>query len=156
MLNGMESDKINYLSFVGNPDQNVYKDLVYLYSEIFEDADVVFFKKRIDSQPNAHIALVYNDNIPIGFKMGYPYSEDTFYSWVGGILPEFRRKGIASQLAKHQEYYAKDVGFTKLRTKSMNHFKPMMILNLKNGFDVSKIYKNTKGQTKIVFEKIIV
>jgi len=37
----------------------------------------------------------------------------------------------------------------------MNTFKPMMILNLKNGFDIVNIYTNTKGQTKIVFEKNI-
>ena len=47
-----------------------------------------------------------------------------------------------------QEKYAKAKGFTKLRTKSMNQFKPMMILNLKNGFDISKVYTNAKGQTK--------
>ena len=35
----------------------------------------------------------------------------------------------------------------------MNRFKPMMILNLKNGFSITKVYTNTKGQTKIVFEK---
>ncbi|MFT5215061.1 MAG: hypothetical protein ACI83H_000168 [Glaciecola sp.] len=38
----------------------------------------------------------------------------------------------------------------------MNTYKPMMILNLKNGFDITKIYTNTKGQTKIIFEKDLV
>ena len=35
----------------------------------------------------------------------------------------------------------------------MNQYKPMMILNLKRGFDIVDIYTNTKGQTKIIFEK---
>jgi len=152
----MESVNVNYLSESGLPNQTVYADLVSLYTEIFEDADIVFFKKRVDSQPKIHIAVAYHDKNLIGFKIGYPYNEDTFYSWVGGILPAFRRKGIASQLAKLQENYAKEIGFKRLRTKSMNHFKPMMILNLKNGFDVSNIYTNTKGQTKIVFDKAII
>ncbi len=52
-----------------------------------------------------------------------------------------------------QEDYAKQNGYKILRTKSMNHFKPMMILNLKNGFDIVKFYTNDSNQTKIVFEK---
>jgi len=35
----------------------------------------------------------------------------------------------------------------------MNSFKPMMILNLKNGFDIVSVYTNVTNQTKIVFEK---
>jgi len=40
-----------------------------------------------------------------------------------------------------------------MRTKSMNRFKPMMILNMKSGFDITNIYTNDVGQTKIIFEK---
>ena len=35
----------------------------------------------------------------------------------------------------------------------MNQYKPMLILNIKNGFDIVQIYTNDSGQTKIVFEK---
>ncbi len=37
----------------------------------------------------------------------------------------------------------------------MNRFKPMMIMNLKEGFDIKQVYTNDKGQTKIIFEKAI-
>jgi hypothetical protein len=37
----------------------------------------------------------------------------------------------------------------------MNRFKPMMILNLKNGFDIVQVYTNDSGQTKVVFEKTL-
>jgi hypothetical protein len=37
----------------------------------------------------------------------------------------------------------------------MNHFKGMLILNLKNGFDIKQVYTNDSGQTKIIFEKEI-
>jgi predicted GNAT superfamily acetyltransferase len=155
MPNGMEKDKVNYKSINGNPDDNVYHEMVNLYSDIFDDADEVFFKQRIKEHSKLVSILAYYGNGLIGLKIGYPYNEDTFYSWVGGVLPKHRNQGIAKQLAFLQEQHAKRQGFSKLRTKSMNRFRTMMILNLKNGFDITKVYTNTKGQTKIVFEKII-
>jgi hypothetical protein len=52
-----------------------------------------------------------------------------------------------------QEQWAKKNGFLKIRTKSMNQFKPMLILNLKNNFNIKSVYTNKLNQTKIVFEK---
>ena len=60
---------------------------------------------------------------------------------------------IASKLSEMQEEAVVKKGYTKLRTKSMNRFKPMMPLNLKNGFDIVQVYSNEYGQRKIVFEK---
>lgn len=37
----------------------------------------------------------------------------------------------------------------------MNAYKPMMISNLKNGFNIINVHTNAKGQTKIVFEKLL-
>lgn len=127
----MEKDKINYKTYVGAPPENILQDMIDLYSKIFEDADIEFFSQRIEAQPELYSVLAYNTEALVGFKMGYPYKEGTFYSWIGGVLSLYRQKGIAKQLALLQEQWAKANGFTKLRTKSMNRFKAMMILNLK-------------------------
>jgi predicted GNAT superfamily acetyltransferase len=153
MQNGMVKDNISYKTIEGIPDENTYQELAILYTTLFKDADLEFFKQRIYDQTKPLFVLAYSDKVIIGFKIGYPYNDDTFYSWVGGVHPKYRNQGIARQLAKLQEDYVKNNGFVKLRTKSMNHFKSMMILNLKNGYNITNIYTNTKGQTKIVFEK---
>jgi len=151
----MVKNNVSYKIIESIPDENIYQELAKLYTKLFKGADLIFFKQRIEEQEKALYVLAYNDEVLIGFKIGYPYNAHTFYSWVGGVHSKFRNQGIAKQLAKLQEDNAKNKGFTKLRTKSMNQFKPMMILNLKNGFDIKNIYTNKKGQTKIVFEKII-
>lgn len=151
----MVKNNIIYKTIEGIPSEKLFQELANLYHYLFEDADLKFFKQRSGEQLKALYVLAYNDKVLIGFKIGYPYNDNTFYSWVGGVHPKFRKQGIAKQLAKIQEDYAKNKGFSTLRTKSMNQFKPMMILNLKNGFDITSIYTNTKGQTKIVFEKNI-
>ena len=139
----------------GIPKEENMNNLLKLYTAIFEDAIADFFKDRITSKEDVVSLIAYQNEIPVGFKIGYRYNENTFYSWVGGVLPKFRKQGIAKQLADKQEFITKEKGYTKLRTKSMNRFKPMLILNLKNGFDIVQLYTNEKGQQKIVFEKEI-
>ena len=153
MIENFKGKKI--LAIENIPSSKELEILLGLYSAIFKDAKPVFFKQRILEKENVLSLIVFKEHKPIGFKIGYRYDEKTMYSWVGGILPEFRRQGVAKKLAELQEKWAQKSGFTKLRTKSMNRFKPMMILNLKNGFNIKEVYTNDSGQTKIIFEKDI-
>ena len=153
MLSGMERSKIIYKTVEGNSSNEILLELLEIYKSIFDDADVEFFKERYNVRPEIISNLAYDNQQLVGFKIGYPYNKDTFYSWIGGVLPEYRELGIANNLANEQELYANKQGFKKLRTKSMNRFKPMMILNLKRGFEIVETYTNERGQKKIIFEK---
>lgn len=153
MLNGMEKDSFQYNTFEGAINESDLDHIIELYKTIFEDADPVFFKNRISNHTDLLSILVFNKKELIGFKIGYRYNSDTFYSWIGGVKRSFRQKGIATNLAEIQEQKVRQLGYLKLRTKSMNRFKPMMALNLKNGFDIVQVYTNKIGQTKIIFEK---
>lgn len=151
----MNDQNIKIKSIQGIPSNEVLNEVLTLYTAVFEDAIVDFFMERISTKEDVVSIIAYKNEVPVGFKIGYRYNESTFYSWVGGVLLNHRKEGIAKQLAETQESIAKEKGYTKLRTKSMNRFKPMLILNLKNGFDIVKVYTNEKGQQKIVFEKEI-
>jgi predicted GNAT superfamily acetyltransferase len=153
MPNGMENDKFTFKIIEGVPSKELLENILIVYKSIFEDYKLDFFKDRIHQKEELLIALCYHQNQLVGFKIGYRYNDTTFYSWVGGVLDKFRRTGIAKKLAETQEQEVKAKGYESIRTKSMNRFKPMMILNLKNGFDIKSVYTNDVGQTKIVFEK---
>ena len=48
----------------------------------------------------------------VGFKVGYDrYNDGSFYSWMGGVLLDYRRKNVASELAVFQEKWAIDNGY---------------------------------------------
>ena len=47
MPNGMENVNITYRSFNTYPEEHILNDLISLYCDIFNDADVIFFKKRL-------------------------------------------------------------------------------------------------------------
>ncbi len=156
MMNGAEKNKSVRFQLIENtPNATELELLLMLYQQIFEDAKPEFFKQRLHEKETILSIIAFKNQQPVGFKIGYKYDEHTFYSWVGGVLKNVRNQGFASNLTTHQENWARKKGYTKLRTKSMNRFKPMMILNLKNGFDIKKIYTNDNGQTKIIFEKEI-
>jgi ribosomal protein S18 acetylase RimI-like enzyme len=83
---------------------------------------------------NEHLILVaYIDNRPAGFKVGYGKT-DHFYSWMGAVLPEFRKKGVAKALADYQEAFAIKQGYEEIRFKTRNGFTNMLHFGLQRGF----------------------
>lgn len=127
--------------------------IIELYLQVFDNADIKKFRKKINNKKDLLFILAYVNNEPAGFKIGYAINPKVYYSWTGGVKKNHRRKGIAGTLAASQEKWASSKGYCRLRTKSMNRFKPMMILNLKNGFDIIDTDEDRNGDIEIIFEK---
>ncbi|GAB5555202.1 MAG: GNAT family N-acetyltransferase [Saprospiraceae bacterium] len=113
------------------------------------------YEERISSVP--HLILVAEiEGEPAGFKVGYE-RDRIFYSWMGAVLPAYRRLGIAQKLANQQEKWAKPQAYTTIRCKTRNHHKGMFIFALKNGFDVIEVQvKDSIGENRILLQKTIV
>lgn len=92
------------------------------------------YEKRLTNTPHL-ILIAYQNNQPIGFKVGYDKGT-SFYSWMGGVLPAFRKKGIAKLLAQTQENWAKKQGYKTITLKTRNQHRAMLIFALKNGFNI--------------------
>ena len=60
--------------------------------------DVIEYEKRYAED---HISLTaLAGEKPAGFKIGYDrFKDGSFYSWMGGVLPQYRKQGVASSLA---------------------------------------------------------
>lgn len=89
----------------------------------------------------------------VGYKLGYQEKPSRFYSWLGGVDPEQRGKGIGSKLMELQHSWCKEHGYVCVQTRTKNKWKHMLILNLKNGFDVIGTYTDSRGEPKIILEK---
>lgn len=68
----------------------------------------------------------------------------------------YRKRGIASELMKKQHQYLKESGYSVVQTKTMNKWRSMLVLNIKNGFDVIDTYIDEKGLHKIILEKKLI
>ncbi|WP_404339734.1 GNAT family N-acetyltransferase [Pseudoalteromonas mariniglutinosa] len=110
-------------------------------------------KSKLDGVVNLILVAKVNGEL-VGFKVGYQLTEDTFYSWLGGIIPEYRNCGIATLLLNYQEKWASNSGYKTIKVKSMNRFPTMVNLLFSNGYEVEETGKsvnNSKG--KILFSK---
>jgi len=99
------------------------------------------YEHRILEVPHLILIAFVNKN-PVGFKVGYERigipegSPKTFYSWMGGVLPDFRRQNIALQLAEYQEEWAKQQKYLSITFKTRNQHKNMLIFALRRGFNI--------------------
>ena len=112
------------------------------------------YHKRLDGVP--HLILIATvENEIAGFKVGYE-RDGSFYSWMGGVLPRFRKMGIAQQLADFQENWVKKQGYTTITFKTRNHHKGMLIFAIKNGFQIVGFKEKEKVEThRILLRKWI-
>ncbi|GGD25568.1 N-acetyltransferase [Franconibacter daqui] len=121
-------------------------EIVSLYHRIPEftlPVDNAALQQRIGA--SAACALIaYVGEKPAGFKLGYALDKDNFYSWLGGVLPEYRRDGVAQALLEAQENWAKEKGYKSISVKTRNSFPAMLMMLVKNGYQVIELEK--KGE----------
>ncbi len=91
--------------------------------------------ERLAGKPHLSLAA-YLDGEPAGFKLGYE-RDGEFYSWLGGVLPQYRHSGVAKVLAEAQEDWARKQGYTCINFKTRNRHKAMLVFALKNGFQIT-------------------
>ncbi len=103
------------------------------------------YKKRCTGKYLALIAEI--DNQSVGFKIGYDRLNDgSFYSWMGGVLPKFRRMGVAYSLANFQEKWAAKNGFSSIVLKTRQKHDGMIAFSLNRGFIITE-------ETQIVLDE---
>lgn len=143
--------KFDYLIFNSIPNDDVLKRIKELHKLIFSTYDN--FDNKISSKTKLLVIVAMDGKKVIGYKIGYEIDKDTFYSWLGGVNPDYRGQGIASTLMEKQHQYLKEKCYKVVRTKTMNRWRNMLVLNLKTGFDVVETYTDEKGLHKIILEK---
>ena len=95
----------------------------------------------------------------VGFKCGYERDSGTkkFYSWLGGVLPKFRKQGIAERLLEKMEHWCLERGYEVLEFKTFNEHKSMLIFALKNNFEIVDVrYSEKDDRRRIVLQKELI
>jgi len=96
--------------------------------------------------------LAYEGERLIGGKLGYERKPGHYYSWLGGVHPDFRSQGIAAELMRQQHAWCVAQGYRRIRTQTYNRWRAMLLLNLRHGFDITGTLQGSHGLT-IVLEK---
>lgn len=104
------------------------------------------FERRLKTTKSL-ILIAESEGEMSGFKCGYEReNSSSFYSWMGGVVPAFRRNGIADALLKEMERWCKNEGYQSLTFKTLNDHKSMLIFALKRGFDIIGTEKSGRDE----------
>jgi ribosomal protein S18 acetylase RimI-like enzyme len=83
------------------------------------------------------IMVAWSEGTAVGFKLGYETDETTFYSAKGGVLDEYRRRGIARALLYDMLNVVEARGYERFVYDTFPNKHPgMTVLGLDEGFTV--------------------
>jgi GNAT superfamily N-acetyltransferase len=136
-------------------DEQLLPQTVELYNSIFRPKhDAEYFKRRFLGRHNILMLLARVDERPVGFWIGFELKPAMFYHWLGAVVPELRRAGIARQLQEAQQAWAKDHGYEFIRCECMNRQREFIHFAIAVGYDViGTRWDSTHADNMINFEK---
>ena len=128
-----------------------------LYSRIYRPThDVEFFRRRFLGRYNILMMVASLDDHAVGFFVGFELKPSVFFSWLYGVLPEFRRVGVASQLMEAVQEWAMQQEYASIRFECHNQHRPMLHLAIEQGYDVVGIrWDPDRGSNLVIFEKVL-
>ena len=93
--------------------------------------------ERVLSFDTALLLVAERDGVAVGFKVGFDrYGDGSFYSWLGGVVPEARRTGTAKALLDEQERLVVAAGFDRIYVKTRNRYVAMLSMLLNSGYGI--------------------
>ena len=129
--------------------------IVQLYNQIFRPAkSAESFRRRYLGRYNVLQMIARVKDRPIGFFLGFELKPDTFFAWFYGVLPEFRRSGIGSQLMEAAQSWAAQHEYETIRLECHNQHRPMLHLAIELGYDIVGMrWDADRAENLVVFEK---
>jgi GNAT superfamily N-acetyltransferase len=128
-----------------------------LYNQIFRPPrDVESFQRRFRGRFNVLMLVARLDDRPVGFFVGFELKPNVFFAWFYGVLPEFRRQGIASQLMDAVHSWARQNDYDSVRFECHNQHRPMLHLAIALGYDIVGMrWDPDRGDNLVIFEKVL-
>jgi GNAT superfamily N-acetyltransferase len=128
-----------------------------LYNKIFRPGrDTEGFRRRFRGRYNVLMLVARLDDRPVGFFIGFELKPGVFFAWFYGVIPEYRRQGIASQLIDAVHSWAKQNEYDSIRFECHNQHRPMLHLAIALGYDIVGIrWDPDRGDNLVIFEKTL-
>ena len=120
--------------------------------ELTNPYETVEYLKRLKPEiPHLVLVAKKGDDV-VGFKVGYEREKDgSFYSWMGGVLPAFRRLGLADRLADAQDTWAQEQGYHSIQMKTRYRLKAMRKFAMNRGFDIAKVEEREPKEESVIW-----
>lgn len=145
-------DGIRYESYEGWPEGEAGRRIAELQDRILGGEGGRSLAGRLGRERGVIVLTASEGERLVGYKIGFA-RETHWYSWSGGVDPSWRRRGIARELMDRQHRLVAAAGWDRIRTKTRNRFKAMLVLDLLCGFEIVGLEADGRGDLKIHLEK---
>ncbi len=128
-----------------------------LYNQVFKPTrPPEFFRRRFLGRHNDLILIASVEDRPVAFFVGFELKPTVFFCWLFGVLADYRRQGIASQLMDAVHAWAAEHGYESIRIECLNQHRPMLHLAIHHGYDIVGIrWDPDHAQNLVIFEKAL-
>ncbi|HOA74118.1 MAG TPA: GNAT family N-acetyltransferase [Phycisphaerae bacterium] len=128
-----------------------------MFNAVFRPGrDISYFERRLKGRANPLILLAQVEKRPAGFALGYEIKQSTFYAWLIGVLPAYRKAGIASQLMEAMTAWTRENGYHVLRFECYNRARPMLKIAASQNFDIVGVrYDTDEAANLVIFEQTV-
>jgi len=113
-----------------------------------------YFENRYRNKKKL-IIVAYIGKQPAGYVVGYDkYGNGSFYCWMAGVNPKFRRMGVLKVLINYQNRWAKKNGYRKIRVKTRNNRREMLAYLIRYGYYFTEVDRRENiEENRILLEK---
>jgi GNAT superfamily N-acetyltransferase len=130
--------------------------IVQLYNQIFRPMhEEEHFQRRYLGRHNVVQMVARLNDRAVGFALGFELKPRVFFVWFYGVLPQYRRQGIASQLMEAMHSWAKQNDYESVRFECHNQHRAMLHLAINNEYDIVGIrWDPDRGDNLIQLQKM--
>lgn len=159
-INGTSRPRFEKIDFIFNVSENLseneFHKIKLIYSRcFFKELNEEKFMLKLNAHKQFLFLTAYDNEKLVAFKFGYAQDRELFYSWMGAVLPEYQKLGVASELMQIQHQWCRDKKFKKIETRTRNQFASMISLNFKFGFKIIGTQTSQNNDIKIILEKVL-
>ena len=142
------------IELVGPEDLPV---IVQLYNQIFRPPrDLESFNRRFRGRYNTLELVARINDRAVGFFLGFELKPSVYFTWFYGVLPEYRRQGVASQLMEAVHSWARQNDYESIRFECHNQHRPMLHLGIAREYDIVGMrWDPDRGENLVIFEKVL-
>jgi GNAT superfamily N-acetyltransferase len=142
------------IDIVGQEDLPIIVDL---YNQVYRPPrDLESFRRRFQGRVNTLRMIARIKDQPVGFFLGFELKPTTFFAWFYGVLPDFRRQGIATQLMEAVHAWAHEEGYESVRLECHNAARAMLHLAITLDYIIAGIrWDPDRADNLVIFEKTL-
>ncbi len=116
------------------------QEFTEISEKVFASASYSNLKWRLTRMPDVTVFVARSEDEVVGYKAGYASTHKRYYSWLGGVAPEFREGGIAKRLMQEQHGWLTGTRYQLVETHVEQSNPAMIQLNLASGFAITGMY----------------